>query len=203
MATHIADIPSPFYCYVQNEFLYDHHEGFGEYTECLAFGLSSLPSRAWGVSILLKSGALVQHIPLHALTFNTPAIHTHPLDHLQVWSCYGYEFATHEYLALSELPVKVYLKNGIWENGRYLFTVAPYEDAYSSTPDQHKHFNFVQLDCGRIGAWPGNRMLVYDSSFVELSEKRPKYSTNTRFWYVEGFDSDDAFDGVITPKNSL
>ena len=33
MATHIADIPKPFYCYVQNEFLYDHHEGFGEYIE--------------------------------------------------------------------------------------------------------------------------------------------------------------------------
>jgi hypothetical protein len=203
MATHIADIPKPFYCYVQNEFLYDHHEGFGEYTECLAFGLSALPSRAWGISILLKSGALVQHIPLHALTFNAPAIHNHPLDHLQIWSCYGYEFTTHEYAALAEMPVKVYLKGGLWENGRYLFTAAPYEDNYSLTPDQHKHFNFVQLECGRIGSYPGNRLLVYDSSFVEIPEKRPKYHTNTRFWYVENFEDDDAFDSTITPKNSL
>jgi len=203
MATHIADIPKPFYCYVQNEFLFDHESGFGEFTECMVFGLSSLPSRAWGFSILLKNGSLVQHIPLHALTFNAPAIHTHPLDHLQIWSCYGYDFVTHEYDALSELPVKVYLKNNIWETGRYMFTAAPYNDHYSLNPDQHKHFNFIQLDCGRIGAYPGNRLCVFDSSFVEAPEKRPKYLTNTRFWYIEDFEADSVFDDNITPETSL
>ena len=203
MATHIADIPKPFYCYVQNEFLYDHEEGFGEYTQCLAFGLSALPSRAWGISLLLDNGALVQHIPLHALTFSNPAEHFHPLDHLQVWSCYGWDFATHEYGALSEMPVKVYLKSGIWENGVYLFTAAPYGDMYSSAPDQHKHFNFVKLDCGRLVASSGNRMLVNDSSFVKLASERPKYRTNTRVWYTEGFESDTPFDSTISHETSL
>lgn len=197
MATHIADIPKPFYCYVQDEFLYNFQKGFGDLTECLVYGISALPSRAWGLSILLKNGALVQHIPLHALTTKKYPAHTHPLDHLQIWSCYGYEFTTHEYVALSELPVKVYLKQGVWENGRYLFTAAPYEDFYSMTPDQHKHFNFVQLDCGRIGAYPGNRLLVYDSSFVEIPEKRPQYLVNTRVWHIEGLDEDNAFDETI------
>ena len=200
MSTHIADIPNPFYCYVQDEFLYNFQKGFGDLTECLVYGISALPSRAWGLSILLKNGALVQHIPLHALTTKKHPAHIHPLDHLQIWSCYGYEFVAHEYSALSELPVKVYLKNSIWENGRYLFTAAPYEDFYSMTPDQHKHFNFVALDCGRIGAWPGNRTMVYDSSFVELPEKRPQYLVNTRVWHIEGLDEDDAFDETILPQ---
>jgi len=203
MATHIDDIPNPFYCYVQNEFLYDHQEGFGKYTQCLVYGLSSLPSRAWGLSILLENGALVQHIPLHALTTENPAIHDHPLDHLQVWSCYGWDFVTHEYDALSEMPVRVYLKSGVWENGRYLFTAAPYNDLYSRAPDQHKHFNFVELDCGRIGAWPGNRMLFHDSSFMDIASERPKYRTNTKFWYVENIDDDAEFDSTIDPNHSL
>jgi len=203
MPVHIADIPTPFYCYVQNEFLYDHHEGFGETTACLAFGLSALPARAWGISILLENGALVQHIPLHALSMTKSCQHNHPLDYLQVWDCYGYEFATHEYLALKELSVRVYMKGGEWENGQYLFTAAPYGDMYSSAPDQHKHFNFAKLDCGRVGAWPGNRMLFVDSSFVQCVAERPKYRTNTRVWHTEGVEVASPFDKNISPENSL
>jgi len=203
VATHIADIPKPFYCFVANEFLYDHQEGFGEFTECMAYGLSSLPSRAWGISILLSNGALVQHIPLHALTVDPPMKHHHPLDHLQIWSCFGWDFVTHEYDFLSEMPVKVYMKSGKWEAGRYLFTAAPYGDEYSSVPDQHKHYNFIELECGQIGAYPGNRCLFYDSSFVELPTERPKYRTNTHTWYVEDFGEDAAFDDQIAPSTSL
>jgi hypothetical protein len=203
VSKHVADIPKPFYCYVQNEFLYNFEKGFGEYTACLVYGLSAIPNRAWGLSLLLENGALVQHVPIHALTFNTPAVHHHPLDHLQVWSCYGQDFTTHEYSALSELAAKVYMKEGVWETGRYMFTAAPYGDMYSSTPDQHKHFNFVRLDCGRVGAWPGNRMLIFDESFVKLSEERPKYVTNTKIWHPEGFDVANPFDKVISPDTSL
>jgi len=202
MATHIADIPKPFYCYVRDEFLYDGQSGHGNYTQCIAYGISALPSRAWGISIMLSNGALVQHVPLHALTFDPESAHNHPLDHLQVWSCYGWDFVTHEYDYLKEMPCKVYMK-GEWENGRYLFTAAPYDDPYSSTPDQHKHFNFVQLDCGAVGAWPGNRMLMYDSSFVTLAEERPKYRTNTRVWYVEGIEVIAPFDATIDAESSL
>jgi hypothetical protein len=100
------------------------------------------------------------------------------------------------------MPVKVYMK-GQWETGRYLFTAAPYNDSYSATPDQHKHFNFIHLDCGALAALPGNRMLVFDSSFVALPESRPDYLTNTQTWYVEGFEDDDPFDSTISANTSL
>jgi hypothetical protein len=199
VATHIGDIPKPFYCFVQDEFLYDHQQGHGKRTPCLAYGISALPARAWGISILLNNGALVQHLPLHALSMEEIPAHDHPLDYLQPWSCYGHDFAPHEYSALAQMPVKVYLKGGVWETGRYLFTAAPYDDFYSETPDQHKHFNFVALDCGRIAALPGNRMLVYDSSFVTIDGKRPDYRTNTRAWYNEEFSATSAFDETIRP----
>lgn len=202
MATHIDDIPKPFYAYVRNEFLYDQKEGHGEFTDCLAFGLSSLPGRAWGISVMLDTGALVQHLPVSAITFTKTPSHAHPLDHLQVWSCYGWDFTTHEYDALSEMPVRIYMK-GVWENGKYLFTSAPYGDFYSMTPDQHKHFNFVQLDCGSLASVPGNRMLVHDSSFVTMPKERPKYRTNTHLWYVEGIEEDSPFDQQINHETSL
>lgn len=202
MATHIADIPKPFYCYVRDEFLYDHTSGHGNFTQCMAYGVSALPGRAWGISIMLSNGALVQHIPLHALTFDTSSQHSHPLDHLQVWSCYGYEFSTHEYDAISEMPCKVYMK-GQWENGRYMFTAAPYNDHFSMTPDQHKHFNFVRLDCGAVCAMPGNRILMYDSSFVTLPAEKPQYRTNTHVWHIENIDEKTPFDAVINHETSL
>lgn len=202
MAQHIADIPKPFYAYVRDEFLYDHEKGHGHFTECMAFGLSSLPGRAWGISVMLSTGALVQHLPVSALTFTKTPEHTHPLDHLQIWSCYGWDFTTHEYDALMEMPVRAYLK-GAWEKGRYLFTAAPYGDHFSMTPDQHKHFNFVQLECGALASLPGNRLLFHDSSFTEMPKDRPKYTTNTHLWYVEDIDEASPFDGQIDPDTSL
>lgn len=203
MATHVADIPKPFYAYVRAEFLYDQESGHGEYVPCLVYGLSSLPGRAWGLSVMLDNGALVQHLPVSAITFTEEPTKNYPLDYLQVWACYGWDFATHEYLALSEMPVKVYMKGGVWETGRYLFTAAPYDDYFAMAPDQHKHFNFVKLDCGLLCAMPGNRMMVWDSSFVTFPKERPKYKTNTHIWYVESIDEAPPFDEVIDHTSSL
>lgn len=203
MATHIDDIPQPFYAYVRAEYLYDLERGHGDFVPCVVYGLSSLPGRAWGLSAMLNNGALVQHLPVSAITFTDKPTKNYSLDYLQVWSCYGWEFTTHSYSFLSEMPVWVYLKGGVWESGRYLFTAAPYNDTYSMTPDQHKHFNFVQLDCGLLATLPGNRMMVWDSSFVGRPEKRPNYITNTHFWYVENIDDDSPFDAQISPDTSL
>ena len=202
MSKHVADIPKPFYAYVRNEFLYNQEHGHGSYTPALIYGLSSLPSRAWGLSALLDNGGLVQHLPVSAISFTETPEHIHPLDHLQIWSCYGWEFTTHIYDALAEMPVRVYMK-GEWENGRYLFTAAPFNDMYSDTPDQHKHFNFIQMDCGALVASPGNRLLFHDSSFTETLSERPKYITNTHRWYVEDIDNESPFDGQISPETSL
>ena len=84
MAKHITDIPKPFYCYVQNEFLYNLEKGFGEYTACLVYGLSAIPNRACGVSLLLANVVLAQHVLLHHVTYHTRAKPQLPLDHLQV-----------------------------------------------------------------------------------------------------------------------
>lgn len=199
MADHVGDIPRPMYAFVWDEFLYDLQDGYGGATECMLYGLSSLPGRAWGVSALLKDGALVQHLPVHAFTRKPHNRCPHNLSDLQVWSCYGWQFATHEYKALAEMPLRVYMKQQQkYESGEYWFTAAPYNDHYSSTPDQHKHFNFLWLNCGCLAAMPGNRIQMYDSSFVELPSERPNYIVNTRYWFPERIHT-KPFDKNVTP----
>ena len=185
------------YAYVRDEFLYDMQDGYGNLTECMIYGISSIPGRAWGLSALMKNGAVVQHLPVHAFT-RVGGDCYHKLSELQVWSCYGWDFAVHEYSALAEMPVKVYMKQtGTYANGRYWFTAAPYEDHYSATPDQHKHFNFIWLQCGCLAAMPGNRVQFYDSSFVEFGSERPRYIVNTQYWFPEEIDH-EPFDRIIT-----
>lgn len=200
MANHIADIPRPMYGFVKDEYLYDLVDGHGDYSEAMLYGLSALPGRAWGISALLKNGSVIQHLPVSSIKHDTLPC-DHKLQDLQVWSCYGWDFAAHEYSALKEMPVRVYMKNqNKYINGRYWFTAAPYGDQYSSTPDQHKHFNFVWLECGCLAAMPGNRVQFYDSSFVEIPEERPGYLVNTRYWFPEGFDAGDPFDKIISSR---
>ena len=201
MPTHIADIPKPMYAWVKDEFLYDHQDGHGSLTECMIYGVSSLPGRAWGLSALMKNGAVVQHLPVHAFVKDNGQRCDHDLDDLQVWSCYGWDFATHTYGALEEMPVQIYMKKtSNYVKGRYWFTAAPYADHYSSTPDQHKHFNFVWLECGCLAAMPGNRMQFFDSSFVELPTERPRYIVNSRYWFPEKLESGSPFDKIISSQ---
>lgn len=197
MSVHIGDVPRPMYAYVRKEFLYDHKFGQGRFMECMIYGLSAMPGRAWGLSALLKDGAMVQNLPVHAFSLSKHNCLQHTLPDLQVWSCYGQEFAAHEYSALREMPVLAYMKRQKqYVEGRYWFTAAPYDDMYSMTPDQHKHFNFIWLDCGCLASLPGNRMFMYDSSFVELPTERPPYKVNTHKWFVENL-GDNPFDDQI------
>ncbi len=198
MPTHVSDLPRPMYAYVDEHYLTGRDSKF---VECLIYGLSALPGRAWGLSVLMKNGAIYQHLPVHAFSLcgGDDHEHFHPLEHLQVWSCYGQDFVAHEYSALREMRVRAYLSNERWEMGRYWFTAAPYNDYFSDTPDQHKHFNFVWLDCGSLASLPGNRLLFSDPSFTtELPNwgDRPQYKVNTRYWFPE--DQQFKFDQTIT-----
>lgn len=190
------------YAWVNDAYLHNF-EKHGQWVECWIYGLSALPGRAWGLSAMMRDGSTFQHLPITAFSdrpHDGPESfdHYHTLSDLQVWSCYGQDFATHEYAALSEMAVRAYLGDGTWEVGRYWFTAAPYGDGYARTPDQHKHFNFVWLDCGALASLPGNRLLFSDPSFTTKMPAwgaRPSYVVNTRVWYPE---VDRPFDDVIT-----
>lgn len=167
MATLIADTPRHIYCYVDRSFLGDA-TGF---EPCSLFGITSMPNRAWGHSVLLECGAVYSHVPPHALAFSEkPRAAEWSLQEAQVWDCFGVEFAVHEYAQLAGRDVDAYVL-GEWLPGEYLFTAQHFADGYSREPSQAKQYHWIRLANDRLTILPGNRMLVHDPAFTRVAGK--------------------------------
>lgn len=176
MARLFTSLPRHQYCYVERSYIARDGELNG-LEPCTWFGLTSVPGRAWGLSLLLECGALYSAIPPHAIVFGdqvAAAINHSQLQlapwtiyEAQVWDCFGYDFAVHEYEHLQGRDVEVKIA-GIQElvDGEYLFTAQHYGDAYSRTPEQAKQYHFVRLENGRLATVPANLMIVHAPEFT-------------------------------------
>jgi hypothetical protein len=156
------------------------------------FGLTAVPGRAWGCTIMLKCGALYRGLPLHALAHGEITIMDWDINDAQRWDCFGWNFTTIEYEYLMGLSCKVWIANKkTWEVGRYLFTAEPYGDGFSMSPSQTKSHHFIALNNGRITAVPGNNVLWKESSFTTPSEKPNWLRTQSQVWHGEQATWDD------------
>lgn len=156
----VGEMPRHFYVYVDSTFT--HKEPCG-WVKAVWFGLTSVPSRTWGLNVMLECGAIYRNLPPHAIAFNNnPERIWSPKD-AQRWDCYGYKFSTIEYTYLKELRCEVVPEN---ISGTYLFTAAPIEDGFSRYPEQAKEFSFIQLDNGRLTIQPTNNTLFEEISFT-------------------------------------
>lgn len=175
MARLFTSIPRHYYCYVESSFVARSPRPTLE--PCTWFGLTSVPGRAWGLTVLLESGAIYSGIPPHAIVFGdqvAAAVNDSNLQladwtiyEAQLWDCFGYDFAVHEYEHLQGRDVEAAIA-GIPElvDGVYLFTAQHYGDGYSRTPEQAKQFHFVQLENGRLAALPANKLVVHAPEFT-------------------------------------
>lgn len=191
MAELFASLPRQQYAYVDKRFLSGGERAGLE--PCMWFGLTSVPGRAWGLTVLLESGAVYSHLPPHALYFPVPgADHSDQpwtLQQAQRWSCHGYAFAVHEYDALAGLPVYVFV-SGERLRGRYLFTVQHFGDGYSMTPEQAKAYHWIVLDNGRLAAAPNNDLLVHDPAFTTVGERPDWIRRQTAVYTCDAFPND-------------
>lgn len=196
--------------WVRSEFLYNLESHHGEYVRCAVFGVKSIRGRALGFHIVTDEGAQFFSLPLHALVTKQGAPQL-PLDHLQLWDCFDYDFAVTEFAFLSGLRCAALLKDRSWYTGKYLFTIdwchasTEYADtAWSEEPSEHKCAHLIALDNGCIAAQPNNRIQWYEPSFIvkpfRSTGRRPDYKVNTHEWHCETSgsrwateDSDRAF----------
>lgn len=183
MAELIASLPRQIYCYVDRTFLSQGQErGF---EPCAWFGLVSVPSRAWGLTVLLESGAVYTPLPPHAIAFSErPRAHDWRIDQAQRWDCFGVQFAVHEYEQLRERDVEAYVA-GEWIRARYLFTAQHYDDGYSREPSQTKQYHFLQTEGDRLTALPGNCCLFHDTAFTRVSGKPSHLRVQRQVFYAE------------------
>lgn len=183
MAHLTANIP-PVHCFVRKEFLYNFEKGQGEYEPCTWVSIKSLRSQAFRIEAYLPHyGALYDKIPLHAFVSRTTNLEEFlPLDTLQIWDCFSYDFTVLQKAFLRNLTVKFYAKNKQFYQGGYMFTVdhsAPdmniIDTSYAEWPEDHKSFNFIQLDNGQYAAQPNNRCIFYDAASNPEKLKFPDF----------------------------
>lgn len=193
MAHLTANVP-PIHGWIRKEFLYDFKKGQGEYEPCIWVTVKSLRSQAFRIEAYLPQyGALYDKLPLHAFVSRTDNLGPFlDLDVLQIWDCFSYDFTVIQKAFLRNLSCKFYAKDKKFYNGNYLFTVdhsAPdlniIDTSYAEWPEDHKSFNFIELDNGQYAAQPNNRCLFYDAASNPVNMKFPDFKVCTKKYVVE------------------
>jgi len=161
--TLVGEIPAHQYVFVESAFT--HREPIG-FVPAVWFGLVGYPGRAWGLTVMLESGAIYRNLPPHAIAYEK-TLSPWEVDEAQHWDVYGWDWTALEYAYLRGLECLVKVgRQGRQEPGRYLFTVAPVGDAFSAYPDQAKEFSFIRLDNGRLTIQPTNHVVFMERSFT-------------------------------------
>ena len=196
MAFLIANLP-PQHCYIRREFLYNFEQGHGEYDPCISITIKSIRGQAFRIEAYLPNyGALYDKLPLHAFVSRSHNIQVDKLlelDTLQIWDCFGYDITILQKAFLKNLTCKFYAKDRQFYSGKYLFTVDTchpdtnlIDTTYSEWPEDHKSFNFIELDNGQFAAQPNNRCIFLDAAsnpeqlkFPDFRVCEVKYSVET------------------------
>lgn len=193
MATLTTSI-TPLDVLVRKEFLYDGEKGHGEYEPAYAFAATSIKNWAMTFTVMTHRGAQFTRLPLHALVWKEDAPDV-PLDWLQLWDCFDYEFTYVQYSLLKEMRCRVFMKDGGLEHGEYIGTFDWYhgdndnpDTSFSQVPEGHKTGHLVRLDNGLFAIQPNNRIYWSNADFVinpYRDDERPDFLINTRKWSVE------------------
>jgi len=196
--THAANLPFHQYVSVDKKILSGNKaEGW---EEAVWFGLTSVPHRAWGCTVMLKCGAIYRGLPISALAHDKVG-EEQPwsIGEAQRWDCFGYSFQPIRYDYLRELDCSVWIpKRNCWFAGHYVFTAEPYEDGYSLEPSQTKSHHFIALVNGRYACVPGNNVLWKEASFVREDGKPDWLRVQTQTWHAE----EPGFDHVVTEESA-
>lgn len=195
MAFLVANIP-PIHCWIRKEFLYDFEKGYGEYEPCIWVSIKSIRGQAFRIeSYLPNYGGLYDKLPLHAFVSRVKNLDEKnflPLDTLQIWDCFSYDVTVLQKAFLKNLTCKFYAKNKNFYSGNYMFTVdnaSPDQNVldttYSEQPEDHKSFNFIELDNGQYAAQPNNRCLFLDAASNPKQMLFPDFKVCTKKYVVE------------------
>ena len=191
----VANLP-PVHCWIRREFLYDFKSGHSEYEPCTWVTIKSLRSQAFRIeSYLPRYAALYDKIPLHAYVSRITDLEPDKflsLDTLQIWDCFSYDIAVIQKAFLRNLSCEFFAKDRQLHKGDYLFTVdnaAPdlntLDTSYSEWPEDHKSFNFIQLNNGQYAAQPNNRCRFFDAASNPQEILHPDFKVATKKWVVE------------------
>jgi hypothetical protein len=180
MNTKIGALPTHRYIWIDSE--YTHEKPVGP-VEAMWVGLTSIPSRAWGINVILREGgALYRNIPPNAVSFKKKSIKW-KINQSQLWDCYSYNFTVLQNPILRGMPVSVKVGPNILI-GTYLFSTTHLFDGWSDSPEQDKEFIFIELTNGRLTIQPTNKVAFIDKSYT-LPTTLPKLKLQETIYSCE------------------
>lgn len=176
-----------FYFYIRKEHLFAYQEGFGDFENCVAFGVRSVPSRALLFHVMTEGGAQRANVPISAMVHkkDAPSI---PLEYLQLWDCFGTKINVVNFDYLADKRCEVILKDKKLYRGTYMMTFDWEENPYSNTPHDYKNAHLIKLDNGCFALQPNNRILWKDSNFITNPlniSNLPKYKVDKDVFICE------------------
>jgi len=180
--SYLGQLDRHYYVWVDSTFTHKEPVGF---VPAIWFALSSYPTRVWGITVMLESGAIYRNLPPHAIAFkkDTEKIWT-PKD-AQRWDCYATDFVVIEYNYLHDKLCKV-RTNEKEIFGSYLFTAGYVWDGFTAAPDQSKEFHFISTHGGRLTIQPTDMVVYDDDSFTDKKLEFPKgLKTQTEYFSCE------------------
>jgi hypothetical protein len=182
-------------CFIRKEFLYNFEKGFGEYVPCIWVSVKSMSRRAFFIeSYLPEYGALYDKLPLEAYVSRNHNLDRDkflPLDYLQIWDCLSYDVTVIQKSFLMNLSGKFYAKDKQWYHGHYMFTVdncasdETLDVGDSENPEDHKSYNFLELENGQYAAQPNNRCIFFDAASNPKELLFPDFKVCTKKYVVE------------------
>lgn len=193
MSLLVLNLP-PIHCYIRKEFLYDFQRGEGEYVPCIWVTAKTIRGQAFRIEAYMPEyGALYDKLPLHAFVSRTENLGEFlPLDYLQIWDCFSHHATIIKKSFIGNLSAKFFAKNKCWYGGNYLFTIdncSPdpnlFDTNYSEWPEDHKSFNFIELDNGQYAAQPNNRTIFLDPASNPKELLFPDFKVCTKTYRVE------------------
>ena len=176
----IAPLPTHRYVLVDSSFTHKTPCGL---VEGMWVGVTSIPSRAWGINVILRDGgALYRNLPPHSIGFHSEDFGW-TIQQAQLWDCYSYHFTIVQSPILRGLRMRAKVKGELL-TGEYLFHVTHVDDGWSDSPDQDKEFYFIKLDNGRLTIQPTNRITFIDASFI-VNDKLPELKLSETIYSCE------------------
>lgn len=138
--------------------------------DCIIFGVSAILNRALSFHAQLKSGAVFWRLPLSAFYWK-PTPSAWSTAESTFWDCISYHIAVTRFQYLKDRDCEILTKASGKVVGQYLFTV-DFADSgeempmWAETADEHKCAHILKLENGNFAAYPNNRILWRDASFV-------------------------------------
>ena len=152
-------------CFIRNQFFFDEQEGHGEFTHGFVFGFRAEPQGVPVFQVMLENGAQWARVPVHMIC--SKPCDPLPLDICVWWDSFGRCSTVHQFNFLKNMPVDCYGRDKITRRGNYIFTIDWAKDGWSEIPDQHKNHHIISLNTGQWVAYPNNKTIWPDASWIK------------------------------------